>query len=118
MSVEQVPLVLLPRFTTLVGGGAFSTTGIDATLFSTAHVHVYRGPLLGAGAFEIHFEESMDRARWAPCQGDLGGDPGPELEASYSVSLQKKWFRTFVVLSGGPVGVTCYAVGSLELRGG
>jgi hypothetical protein len=43
----RVPLVLLPRFSTLAGAQAFYARAIDVTAYPALDLTLWRGPLLG-----------------------------------------------------------------------
>ena len=118
MAGELVPLVLLPRYSSYVGASNFTTIGMEVSDYSAAIVSVWRGKLTGTGpTFGITFEESTDQQNWTTCTGTTpNADPGQELEAQYTATLSKRWFRAKVTLGGtGPAG-TCWALGFLEMR--
>jgi hypothetical protein len=120
MAGELVPLVLLPRYTTLVGAQEFVTVGMDVTDYANAIVNVWRGPLTGTNtpAVLFYFQESTDQVNWTICAGTSGSGqtPGSGQEAQYTATLTKRWFRLRAVLSGTDPAVTCWAVGFLEDR--
>ena len=118
MAGELVPLVLIPRYSTLSGAGDFTTVAMDVTQYERAIVNVWRGELVGTSpTFGVTFEESTDQTTWSTCSGSpSGGDPGQDTEQQWQPTLQKRWFRIKVAMGGtGPVG-TCWAVGFLEER--
>jgi hypothetical protein len=127
MAGVQVPLVLLPRYTTYAGvtvGGDpafFTTVGMEVTRYASATVSVWRGPILGGGSpaptMSFNFEESTDLSNWTAC-GTSGGTsaPEPNEESTTVVTLRKRWFRLRVLLTGDAPVVNCWAVGFLEER--
>ena len=115
MAGELVPLVLIPRYTTLAGDSTFTTVAIDVTAFEKAIANTWRGKASAAG-FSIKFEESTDQESWTTCTNGTGGDPGSETEAQYTPTLTKRWFRASVTLTGTDPVITCWCLGFLELR--
>jgi hypothetical protein len=120
MAGELVPLVLLPRFTTLVSNQEFVTVGMDVTDYSMAIVNVWRGGVIGATTPGVlfYFQESTDQVNWTICAGtsSSGQTPGANAEAQYNATLTKRWFRIKAVLGGADNAVSCWAVGFLEDR--
>jgi len=117
MSGELVPLVLIPRYSSLTGAGTYTTIAMDVTDYQSAILNVWRGVLNGSGTYAISFEESTDQNSWTDCTGGTAADPGQDIEDQYTPTLTKRWFRAKVVLTGSePVSVTHWAVGFLELR--
>jgi len=117
MAGELVPLVLLPRYSTYVGAGTFTTIGMEVSDYSKAIVNVWRGALTGTTpTFAVVFEESTDQENWTTCTSGSGGDPGPSTEAQYQPELNKRWFRIKVTLGGTDPAGTCWAIGFLEMR--
>ena len=143
MAGDLVPLVLIPRYTSLAGlmgsGSEFTTTPIDVTPYQTALVTVYRGVVVGTNpapatpptpVVKLWLEESTDQSVWSPT-GPTGFDPGtlvtdsvgPPLvqhyaagQTQYIVTLGRRWFRMRVVLFNANNVVSCYATGFLERR--
>jgi len=116
MAGELVPLVLIPRYTSYLGATTFTTIGMEATDYEKALVNVWRGPLAGGGTFAVSFEESSDGVTWSTCTSGSAADPGQDTEALYQPSINKRWFRVKIVLTGTNPGVTCYALGFLQMR--
>ena len=141
MAGELVPLVLLPRHTTLASlpdaSSFFTTTAMDVTPYVTAIVTVWRGVVVGTSAtsvsapapptFKVWFEESTDQVVWSMCGGSPnGGDPGVATTSNpykygpgqhqFIVGLNKRWFRLKVQLYNANNVASCYAVGYLERR--
>jgi hypothetical protein len=118
MAGMQVPLVLVPRYSSYTGADTFTTLGIDVTDYSRASVCVWRSPLIGSSpTFALTFEESMDQNSWTTCSGTSAGvDPGADTETMYSPTLAKRWFRLKLVLGGTSPVATCWVIGYLEQR--
>lgn len=116
MAGELVPLVLIPRYTTYAGVETFTTIGMEVTDYEKALVNVWRGPLAGGGAFVVTFEESTDGTKWTTCTGATPGDPGEDTETQYTPSLNKRWFRVKIELTGTDPVVTAWGLGFLQMR--
>jgi len=117
MAGELVPLVLLPRYTTFNGSDTFTTIGMEVTDYTKAILNVWRGPVLNGGSVQFTFEESTDQDSWTTCDGKTAGwDPGASTEDQVEPQLKKRWFRVKVVVGGTNPGVTCWALGFLEMR--
>ena len=117
MAGELVPLVLIPRYTTLVGANTYTTIGMEVTDYSKALVNVWRSTMIGtSGTFGCQFEESTDQETWTVCSGGTGGDPGADTEDQYTPVLAKRWFRIKITTTGTNAAVTMWAIGFLELR--
>jgi len=116
MAGELVPLVLLPRYSSLVSSHSFTTIGMEVSAYSKAIVNVWRGAVTNSGTFAVVFEESTDQLTWTTCTNGTGGDPGAGSEAQYVPELNKRWFRIKVTLSGTDPSVSCWAIGFLEMR--
>jgi len=117
MAGKRLPLILIPRFSTYAGAGDYATLGMSVTPFEEAVVNVWRGPLLGTGAFiNVTFEESADQDEWTQCVGGETFAPNEGVETQKTCTLGKEWFRIRVTLAG--VGVVCmsYATGFLIRR--
>jgi hypothetical protein len=124
MTGESVPLVLVPRFTGLVGEQDFATVPIDVTAYAKAVVTLWRGPVLGTVAsFTAFFEVSHDNVTWFKIPvgtGESGFDPSEAGDLGalvITLPFDRRWFRIRIELRGddGPA-VTCWCSGNLELR--
>jgi len=118
MAGELVPLVMLPRYTSFVGAGDFTTIAMEVSDYTAAIVNTWRGALLGsAPTFGITFQESTDQVTWATCSGtSADADPGASTEVQYTATLKRRWFRVKVTLGGTNPAGSCWAIGFLELR--
>jgi len=118
MKGEQVPLVMVPRFTTLVGAGEFATAPLDVQRFARVVLTVWRGYLLGTSpTFHLYLEVShdapTDAADWVQLDDLTLND---DQAATIDHSLTRRWLRVRVVLGGTNPWVTCWASGGLDLR--
>jgi len=118
MAGELVPLVMLPRYSTLAGATSFTTIAMDATDYQTAILNVWRGKLISGGTFAVTSEESTDQDTWSTCSGTncSAYDPGEATEGQVSATIKKRWFRIKVVLTATDAQATCWAVGFLKQR--
>jgi len=117
MAGELTALVLIPRYTTLVGANTFTTVGLEVVQYSKALANVWRSTMIGSsGTFQVSFEESTDGVTWTVCTNGGAADPGADTEIQYTPQINKRWFRVKVVTTGTDVGVTCWVVGFLEQR--
>ncbi len=119
MAGLNVPLVLLPRYTTYSGqnGTVFTTIGMDVTDYEKAVVSFWRSAGISLTSVSITFEESMDQILWSTCGGGPFTDPGATTEAQFSPLLTKRWFRISVTINSTPnASVTCWCIGFLVQR--
>ena len=120
MNGAIVPAVVLPRFTSYIGGGTFITEPMLVEEFLTFQGIVWRGPLVGGAAsnpFRLYLEESLDAsaATWAATSPITTADAW----SACGMFFTKKWFRVRVELAAdtdGVVGITLWMVGELERR--
>lgn len=126
MIPEQVPLVMVPRYTSLAGaiGGSdgFTSVALDVTEYALASLTVWRGRVLGSApppltdSFQITFEGSTDRVVWTTCTGSPSTDPGPDDQRTYGITLTKRWFRVRIKLAQADNIVSCWVAGFLHKR--
>lgn len=116
MAGMQVPLVLIPRYSTYSGAVAFSTIGMDVTDYEKATGSFWRAPFAVGVAITILFEESMDQLYWSVCAGGPFTDPGASVEGQFVPIITKRWFRITITLAGANPVATCWCIGFLEQR--
>lgn len=117
MAGTFVPLVLIPRYTTLAGATTYTTVGMDVSDYEKAVVSYWRSAgvnLLGAPT--VLFQESTDQLNWTTCAGGPFTDPGANSEAQYQPELTKRWFRISVELATADTAVTLWCIGFLMQR--
>ncbi|MCK6478981.1 MAG: hypothetical protein HUU06_00400 [Planctomycetaceae bacterium] len=118
-----VPIVLLPRFSSFVGAGTYTTEPIPVEGFDKGQLMFWRGPLVGgapSNPFRTYFEESHDASAWS----EAATTPSQPVTTAntlegYAVHFKKRWFRIRVVLAAnasGVVGISLWMVGELEQR--
>lgn len=118
-----VPAILLPRFTSYVGEGTYTTEPLAVETFDDGRLQFWRGPLVGGAVsnpFRAYIEESHDATDWTPADTSLSQ---PITTANTSspcgVLFRKRWLRVRVELAAdaeGVVGITLWLVGELKLR--
>ena len=118
---KLVPVVLLPRFTTLLGDGGsnFETLPLDLAPYEEARITLWRSAMQGTGtpALIFYLEESTDRNTWTACEGTSGGvQINANEEFVQDFSFRRKWFRLRAHLQGTHPAVTCFAQGLLVRR--
>jgi hypothetical protein len=111
-----VPLVLLPRYTTLSGNTTFTTIAMDVTDYEKAVVDFWRSAGAALIGLTIAFEESMDQVTWTPCAGGPFTDPGANSQTQFLPELTKRWFRISVTPSAASCVVTLWCIGFLGMR--
>ena len=116
MNGALVPVVLLPRYSTYFGAGDFTTVPLNVEAYSKGTITLWRGRLLGTTpAFKAYFEDSHDTVTWTPFNPS-GEDPGNVSSMIVRFDLARRWLRVRIDLDGTQPAVTCWAVGTLELR--
>jgi hypothetical protein len=120
-----VPAVVLPRFTSYVGPGTFTTEPVPVDRFAMGRMLFWRGPLVGGAAsnpFRTYFEESQDRVTWVEAATSVSQPvTTADTVGPVGVIFWRKWFRVRVVLAAdasGVVGVSMWMVGELQQRVG
>lgn len=111
-----VPLVLIPRYTTLSGNTTFTTIGMDVTEYEKAIVSYWRSSGVSAGTPTATFEESMDQLNWTTCSGGPYTDPGANTETQFQPVLTKRWFRISITLVNANSACTFWCIGFLMQR--
>jgi hypothetical protein len=120
MTGEAVPVAFLPRFTSFVGPGTYTTAPFAAEAFSHADVRFFRGPLVGGAAsdpFRAVFEESHDALLWT--EVPLTEVTTAGATSGFAVPFAKRWVRVRVELASdlnGLVALTTWLVGSVVRR--
>jgi hypothetical protein len=116
MAGTLVPLVLLPRYTTLSGPTTFQTIAMDVSDYEEALVDFWRSAGANLGTLGVAFEESTDQVTWSNCAGGPFNDPGANLQSQFKPEMTKRWFRITVTLTGANCVVTMWCIGFLMMR--
>ena len=116
MAGTLVPLVLIPRYTTLSGATTFQTIAMDVTDYEKAIVDFWRSAGANLGSITPNFEESIDQVTWSTCGGGPFADPGANSQAQFQPDLTKRWFRITIALTGANPVVTLWCIGFLMVR--
>ena len=118
---EIVPVVMLPRFTSYLGEGTYTTVPLDVSEYAGAAIEFWRGKLRSpaTGTFAAYFEEASEPwgsdGAWSTLDDFSTADASDLVEVEFS----KKYFRIRIVLTDSTyhaVGITCWAAGSLQRR--
>ena len=121
MTGPLVPLVLLPRFSSFVGQGGYSTAPLEVEAFEGGIVVFWRGPLVGGAVsspFTAHIEESHDALVWTTVTG-TGPITTANAVGDFALGLKKRWLRVRVELAAdndGVVAISLWMTGSLRRR--
>lgn len=120
---RQVPVILFPRYTTILGTGGdeFTTLPLDMTEFESARITLWRSTMQGTSSPTVtfFFDESTDRNTWTNCElTPFGGEtiPSDNSELVVPFPVGRKWFRLRARLDGGAPAVTIWAQGFLIRR--
>lgn len=124
MAGLYVPLVMIPRFTSYVGEGEYTTAPLDVTEFAGFNLTIWRGPLVGnlgsatGAGLSLVFQQSDDAEAWTDL---LGISPITTASASSIIAfgLTGRWFRAKLTLTADStdiVALTLWAMGNLERR--
>ncbi len=121
MAGTQVPLVLLPRYTTYSGAdqAVFTTIGMDVSEYDKAILSFWRSAGKDLNAVAINFQESNDQNLWSTCGGGPFNDPTANTEAQFQPVITKRWFRISITIQGVAAAncvATCWCIGFLEQR--
>lgn len=119
---EIVPLVMIPRFTSYLGEGTYTTVPLDVSDYEGATLEFWRGQLRspGTGTFTAYFEQASE-----PWADDTLWNVLATVTSANASSLETltfsrfPYFRVRIVLEDATyhaVGVTCWAAGFLRKR--
>ncbi|MCE9635091.1 MAG: hypothetical protein K8T90_05230 [Planctomycetes bacterium] len=110
MQGELVPVVMFPRFTTLIGEADYETAALDVTDFDRAVLSFEQGVTFpGGGTMTVYFEDSHDGDRWFPLASASLATQIVRLD------LPRRWFRMRISITG-PAAITCWCAGTLRRR--
>ena len=107
MAGTYVPLVLLPRYTTISGPTTFTTIAMDVTDYEKAVVDFWRSAGSNLASLTINFEESMDQVTWTTCGGGIdyvdGGADNDRVEGGDGDDVLRGGTNDDVILGGGGI---------------
>ena len=112
-------LILFPRYTTLAGGGNFTTLPINVSAYEGGEVRIWMGSPVHNGTFEAVIQESTDQDSWTTCAGNSSQSLAANVEKLFDPTFSKAWMRLKIASNpaGSPEPVfTVYAVGYVEKR--
>lgn len=124
-SAAESTIVFLPRFTTLVGPGTYTTQPLDVSQFASAQFQVWRGVQVGSSGLDVtkvkvFLEESLDCQEWVLGASAPRGVTIPYSESRlFSYGFRLRWFRLRVEITAPGEGsvaglVTMWAEGILR----
>jgi hypothetical protein len=108
---------MLPRFTTYLGQGSFSTPPLAVEKYISGSFTFWRGPLVGGAAlnpFQTYLEVSHDANTWVQMGATV---TAANTSTKISTPLPGRWFRVRVELLGdanGVVALTMWMAGVFE----
>lgn len=111
-------IVLLPRYSALVGATTFKLAPIWIRPYGSIVVAAARGTGLGgSGGASVTFalQQSPDLEIWSDL-GTLSPGAGDSGEVASEFTLTMDWLRVKATVSGSDPGVTCWAVADLVPR--
>lgn len=101
MAGMSVPVVMLPRFTTLCGKIIFETMAMDVSRYSGAELTAWRGAMAGTTAtYKVTCQESTDGTAdsWTDCTGGAQATIPEDEQTQLSLTFVKRLFRLVVAL--------------------
>ncbi|MCE9634251.1 MAG: hypothetical protein K8T90_00975, partial [Planctomycetes bacterium] len=124
-SAAESTIVFLPRFTTLVGPGTYTTQPLDVSQFASAQFQAWRGVQacssgLDATKVKVFLEESLDCQDWVLGASAPRGITIPYTATRlFSYGFRLRWFRLRVEITAPGTGdvaglVTMWAEGILR----
>lgn len=126
MKGDLVPVVMIPRFTSYVGEGTYTTVPMDVSGFKSATLEFWRGLLhgtVGQVSFNAHFEEAAQPS--PPSASDwvalISPISAPNTSSLLPLTFTRQFFRIRIELATSDdtnnlAAITCWAAGSLEKR--
>lgn len=122
MAQTQAPpidhVVLLPRFTALVGTTPLKLAPIWVRPYDTIIVAAWRGTGLGGSggaSVVLTIQQSPDLSIWTDV-GTLTPTAGDDGEVADQFTLTMDWIRVVAMVAGTDPGVMCWAVADLVPR--
>ena len=90
MADRQEPIMVFPRYTTVLGGGLpFFTAPIPCVNYSRVNLAFWHGTLLNSPSVGVIFMESTDGVDFTQCGGGPWSVPGGAGEVQVSAVLTK-----------------------------
>lgn len=122
MAGMSVPVVMVPRFTTLCGTVVFETMAMDVSRYSGAELTVWRGEMAGTTpTFTVTCEESTDGTEdpgsWTVCTGGSANTIAENVQEQLSITFVKRLFRIKIALAATGIPVaSCWINGFFVQR--
>jgi len=119
MKGELVPVVMIPRFTSYLGVGTYTTVPLDISDFESITMEFWRGKLR-SGTFTAYLEQASepweDNSLWSALSTINTADTSSFEDLTFS---KVPYFRIRIVLADPTFlasGITCWAAGFLRKR--
>lgn len=116
MAGSQIPLILIPRFTTFAGPEIYRGLPLDVTAFSRLTLTIWSGFQPGTSpVVTMWLQGSFDRQKW----DDITSPPwavAPGAEIDVANDLTAPWVRYVLSVAGAGSMLTCWAQGFAILR--
>jgi hypothetical protein len=120
---ELEPVVMIPRFTSYLGEGTYTTIPMEVSSFRRATLEFWRGTLVGTAGqttFAAHFEQASEADPPGGWSAIVSSITTPNDSDLLDLEFSKAYFRIRIVLATDDVNnlaaITCWAAGSLERR--
>jgi hypothetical protein len=111
---EVDKVILLPRYTTLVGKTDFITAPINVRPYAEANISFWRGNELGTvTSLTVTVQESPDLTEWKSLQTF---STAADTEETKSASFTMDWIRLKVEIDGSEPSITCWCVAEFVRR--
>ncbi len=121
MANEVRKVILLPRYTTLVGAQTFETAPLRVRDFDSADIAWWRGPAIETGgsfSFVVRVQQSPDLTDWFSA-GASDVTVGEDSEVTAHYAFKMDWARVPSEITAGTRAVpsgTCWGVGTFLPR--
>lgn len=115
MPQEVERIVLVRRYTTLVGTAPFHTKPRNIRRFASANVVAWAGEGTGTNPeIMIQIQESSDLNIWRNVGGAFSPSAG---EATGQREFTLPWMRLLMFLTGTDPAMSCWVIGEFVVRG-
>lgn len=121
---EIVPVVMIPRYTSFLGPGTYTTVPMLVSDYKSVVLEFWCGYVqaqpsgaLSTATFEEAFDAELPDGAWVTLATKTEVDQNTQ--SLLNLTFTRRYFRVRFVLtadSNGLVGFTCWAAGSLQKR--
>ena len=113
MAGETTRIMLLPRYSSLVGATNFETTPHTARAFSEVSLTRWRGAGNGVSGLSVAVELSADLRYWVQ---DNSWSLAADDETTHTSPLNREWMRLVITLTGTDPAVPLWILGEFLRR--